>query len=311
MPSILWPADRNKRESSQEPQGLLSQAQARLNAIPAPVLALTAFALGSVTSISGALVYRRYFRRIPNGDWVTPDVLAKRRWVKGKVTSVGDSDNFRFYHMPGFGWRWPLKFRRVPSTTKGELDSTQLKDQTLHIRIAGVDAPEAAHFGKPAQPYAEEALSWLREEILGKTVYCQLLRRDQYGRTVSIVTLSPRLLPASWASGKSLSLEMLRAGWVTTYEQAGAEYGKWGKEEFLRVENEAKAARRGMWANGIPAESPSEYKRRYAQLENSESVKVVDKRSSTEPSSKKPTATATAAAASKGKGWLGRLFSRS
>ncbi len=33
---------------------------------------------------------------------------------------------------------------------------------------------------------------------------------------------------------------MLKAGWVTTYEQAGAEYGNWGKEEYLRVEMEAK-----------------------------------------------------------------------
>jgi hypothetical protein len=33
---------------------------------------------------------------------------------------------------------------------------------------------------------------------------------------------------------------MLKAGWVTTYEQAGAEYGKWGKNDFLRVEAEAK-----------------------------------------------------------------------
>ena len=33
---------------------------------------------------------------------------------------------------------------------------------------------------------------------------------------------------------------MLRAGWATTYEQAGAEYGKWGKDEFLRIEAEAK-----------------------------------------------------------------------
>jgi endonuclease YncB( thermonuclease family) len=43
-------------------------------------------------------------------------------------------------------------------------------------------------------------------------------------------------------SGKSLSLEMLRAGWATTYEQSNAEYGPWGKEEFLRVEQEAKCA---------------------------------------------------------------------
>jgi endonuclease YncB( thermonuclease family) len=50
----------------------------------------------------------------------------------------------------------------------------------------------------------------------------------------------PLLLPGSLASGKNLSLEMLKAGWVTTYEQAGAEYGQLGKDEFLRVEAEAK-----------------------------------------------------------------------
>ena len=48
------------------------------------------------------------------------------------------------------------------------------------------------------------------------------------------------LLPGSIFSGKNLSLEMLKSGWGTTYQQAGAEYGKWGLEEYLRVEAEAK-----------------------------------------------------------------------
>lgn len=136
-----------------------------------------------------------------------------------------------------------------------------LKDQTIHIRIAGVDAPEAAHFGRPAQPYAPEALAWLKNAIEGKIIYCQLIRRDQYSRIVcqnnymilfscrlvntiqvAIVEQKPLLLPGTIVSGKNLSLEMLKAGWVTIYEQAGAEYGKWGKEEFLRVEAEAKYA---------------------------------------------------------------------
>ncbi|KAJ6448882.1 nuclease [Mycena sanguinolenta] len=300
MPALPWPANWKKDEPREEVQGLLLRTQAKLNAIPMPVLALSAFALGSITAVSGTMVYRRYFRRLKNGDWVTPDVFAKKRWVKGMVTSVGDSDNFRFYHTPGFGWHWPLKFRRIPSTPK------DLKDKTLHIRIAGVDAPEGAHFGKPAQPYSEESLAWLRQKILGKTVYCQLLRRDQYARIVSIVTLSPRFLPASWASGKSLSLEMLRAGWVTIYEQAGAEYGKWGKEEFLRVENEAKAARRGMWANGTTAETPAEYKRRHAQADISSNTKVVDKRAAIKTESSSPTKPGSNSKT----GWFGRLFSR-
>lgn len=100
--------------------------------------------------------------------------LESRRFIRGKVTrfvswqyygsfsanwlmiSVGDADNFRLYHTPGFGWRLPFKFRSVPTTPKGMLQCgpylrgadyiwTELKDQTLHIRLAGVDAPEAAH----------------------------------------------------------------------------------------------------------------------------------------------------------------------
>ncbi|KAF7975978.1 hypothetical protein HWV62_8126 [Athelia sp. TMB] len=175
--------------------------------------------------------------------------------------SVGDADNFRLYHTPGFGWRWPLKFRRVPTAGK------ELKDETIHIRIAGVDAPEAAHFGRPAQPYSAEALAWLKGTIEGRTLRCLLLRRDQYARVVGLVELPPRVLPAALFSGKCLSLEMLRAGWATTYEQAGAEYGKGGKDAFLRVEAEAKAARRGMWASGTKAETPAEYKRRHAKAE--------------------------------------------
>ena len=33
--------------------------------------------------------------------------------------SVGDADDFRLYHTPGLGWRWPLKIRRVPTRRKG------------------------------------------------------------------------------------------------------------------------------------------------------------------------------------------------
>lgn len=61
-----------------------------------------------------------------------------------------------------------------------------------------------------------------------------------------------------------MSLELLKAGWGTIYEQAGAEYAKGRKDEYIRIEAEAKAARRGIWKHGKSAETPAEYKRRYA-----------------------------------------------
>ncbi|KIJ13684.1 hypothetical protein PAXINDRAFT_135774, partial [Paxillus involutus ATCC 200175] len=206
------------------------------------------------------MAWRRWGKRLRSSEWVTPDVLARRRWVRGVVTSVGDADNFRLYHTPGIGWRWPLKFRRVPTASK------DLKDKTIHIRIAGVDAPEGAHFGRPSQPYAEESLAWLKNRIEGRTLYCQLIRKDQYSRIVGVPLVPRRFLPLflskSW--GSPLALDMLRAGTATTYEQAGAEYGPWGRKVFLRLEAEARADRRGMWKNAESVETPAEYKRRYA-----------------------------------------------
>jgi hypothetical protein len=39
--------------------------------------------------------------------------------------------------------------------------------------------------GREAQPYSSEALQWLKDCVLGRIVWCQLISRDQYGRTVS------------------------------------------------------------------------------------------------------------------------------
>lgn len=34
---------------------------------------------------------------------------------------------------------------------------------------------------------------------------------------------------------------MLSAGYATTYEQSGAEYGRWGKDQFLEYERAARS----------------------------------------------------------------------
>lgn len=80
------------------------------------------------------MAYRRFLRRIPSADYVTPRTLASRSSIRGYVTSVGDADNFRVFHTPA---PWPLsRLQRIPK------DKKSLKDNTLHIRLAGVDAPE-------------------------------------------------------------------------------------------------------------------------------------------------------------------------
>ncbi|KZS89435.1 nuclease [Sistotremastrum niveocremeum HHB9708] len=243
----------------------IGKAVARLSWID---VCLLSFSGGVLSTLAGAAVFKRYVKRIPNSEWITPVDLQKRRFIRGVVTSVGDGDNFRLFHTPGLGWNWPLKVRRIPKITERD---TELKDQTIHIRLAGVDAPEAAHFGREAQPYSEEALQWLKTRIEGRTVWCQLLRRDQYGR-VAFPFVTPLRLPAfRFLSTRCVSLEMLKVGWAVVYDQTGAEYGKWGQTTFLKLEDEARyglvylqTARRGMWKSLQKLETPKEYKNRHA-----------------------------------------------
>lgn len=114
------------------------------------------------------------------------------------MTRVGDGDNFRFYHTPGgllMGWGW---LRKIPTTRK------ELKDETLMIRLCGIDAPEGAHFGKPAQPFADDALNWLRGYVDGKYVTITPYSIDQYKRVVA------RAQIWKWTGKKDVSAEMLK-----------------------------------------------------------------------------------------------------
>jgi endonuclease YncB( thermonuclease family) len=131
-----------------------------------------------------------------------------------------------------------------------------LKDQTINIRIAGVDAPEMAHFGKIAQPFSNEAHNWLRSYILYHKVYIRPFSVDRYNRAVSEVYIR------KWFILRNVGFEMVRAGWADVYDQAGAQYGGAGHEKQLRqLLTQAKLKSRGMWSKGDVV-TPSEYKKK-------------------------------------------------
>ncbi|KAH9017390.1 nuclease [Lactarius pseudohatsudake] len=258
------------------------------------IIALT-FLLGSATTLGTYAIYRRFFTRLASAEWVTPNILRRRRWITGVVTRVGDGDNFRLYHTPGFGWRGPLKFRHIPR------HSRELVGETIHIRMAAVDAPERSHFGKPAQAHSDEALAWLKEQVHGRRIKCQLFQRDQYGRIVALPLLP--LLPRRWwgprpGATRNLPLEMVRAGWGVVYTGKGAQYGGWGQDVYLAAQAEAQAARRGMWHAGTDIETPAEYKKRY----RAEQAAMHEEEPETEPEEFEPEP--------EPKGILDRIFRR-
>ncbi|KAI9845798.1 MAG: putative endonuclease lcl3 [Sclerophora amabilis] len=216
-----------------------------------PTVLLTATTLFTIH------IYRSYLRRIPGSANIQPGFF-RRRSLFGRVTSVGDGDNFRLFHTPGgriTGWGW-LPGRKVPETRDG------LKDRTISVRLAGVDAPELAHFGRPAQPYSSEALNWLRDYILHRRVRAYIYKRDQYDRVVSTVYVRRGLLR------RDVGLQMLKEGLATVYEaKTGAEFGR-VEARYRRAEWWAKTKRKGMWGGKkSDFESPRDFKTRVTSAE--------------------------------------------
>jgi len=149
-----------------------------------------------------------------------------------------------------------LPGRKIPE------DKKLLKGNTIQVRLAGIDAPEGAHFGKPPQPYATEALEWLRNYTLNRRVRAYIYKRDQYERVVATVFVRKFIFR------RDVGKEMLKAGFATVYEaKMGAEFGDF-EEKYRRAEEKAKRKKLGMWAGKLEDyESPRDYKTRTATKE--------------------------------------------
>ncbi|KAG8623929.1 hypothetical protein KVT40_008905 [Elsinoe batatas] len=265
-----------------------------------PLHILLPSALLTTLSLTGITLYKSRLRRIPTTTHIPPSFL-RRRSLYGYVPSVGDGDNFRLFHTPGgrwAGWGWlpsrrgyllPRPGHGVGAQDKGGTGpgagQKGQKMETIHVRIAGVDAPELAHFGRPSQPHGQESLEMLRGLVLGRYVRVYLYRRDQYERVVAGVyirtpmpvlirpvtgvlkrapvvlrlVLSPvevvlRVLGWSWnlVRGRrrtDVALKMLEEGAAGVYEaKFGSEFGGEQKEKMYRdAEAEAKRKGVGMW----------------------------------------------------------------
>ena len=130
------------------------------------------------------------------------------------------------------------------------IDGDTLMVNDAHIRLHGIDAPEREQvcFGSDASPYfcGRMAAARLRQEIEGARLDCHALYRDIYRRQVATCT----------AGDRDLSDAMVRAGWALDVP-----FYSGGK--YLDAENEARAARRGLWAGGF--EAPRHWRRKHPQ----------------------------------------------
>ncbi len=151
--------------------------------------------------------------------------------------------------------------RAVGGTVRRVLDGDTAIVETsprsrLRCRLVGIDAPEVSHRGRhggvtPGQPYGPEAKRALEQWALRRQVTVEVHGRDRYRRSLCVLS----------TGGRNLNLEMVREGY------AWAEPDRWSdappalRRELDAAAQEARQARRGLWADPNP-EPPWAFRRR-------------------------------------------------
>lgn len=122
-------------------------------------------------------------------------------------------------------------------------DTLDLNDNR-RVRLIGVDTPEMGYSprarveGTP-DPLAEKATAFVRDAVEGKRVRLErgTEATDNYGRTLAYIYLE---------DGTLLNAELLRRGYARAYRRFPHPL----RDDFIALEEAARAARRGLWATG-------------------------------------------------------------
>ena len=132
---------------------------------------------------------------------------------------------------------------KVVGVTDGDT-ITCLTDQKkqVKVRLYQIDAPESG------QAYGQKAKQALSDMIYGKTVKIENMGLDRYKRTLGIIQGKALSKCPFWAICKEptyemVNLEMIKQGYAWYYPLDGE------NPKYQQAEQEAKAAKRGLWAD--------------------------------------------------------------
>ena len=119
---------------------------------------------------------------------------------------------------------------QVVSVHDGDTLTVRVAERRIKVRLAGIDAPERD------QPFGAQSRQSLSRMALHRTENVTAQKIDEYGRTVGVVTVA----------GLNMEAEQVRRGLAWVYRQYNRD------AQLLALEAEAKAARRGLWADAKP-----------------------------------------------------------
>jgi endonuclease YncB( thermonuclease family) len=101
---------------------------------------------------------------------------------------------------------------------------------SIEVRLYGIDAPEQSQSG------GDEAHRFLQRRVLNRRVEVEPVTQDSYDRMIGIV----------YRDGASVNAALVEGGHAWAYRRYLAEVA--GADAFCRLEDDARKARRGLWA---------------------------------------------------------------
>jgi endonuclease YncB( thermonuclease family) len=120
---------------------------------------------------------------------------------------------------------------KIVAVKDGDTIEVMHEGKAERIRLEGIDCPEHG------QPFGTKAETFTSQLAFGKEVTVKTAGKDRYGRTLGEV-----ILP----DGKSLNKELVANGLAWWYKAYSS------NQELMRLESEARSARRGLWMDYSP-----------------------------------------------------------
>ncbi|HMG89378.1 MAG TPA: thermonuclease family protein [Chryseolinea sp.] len=115
-----------------------------------------------------------------------------------------------------------------------------MSDKKIRIRMFGIDSPERG------QSFSVKAKEFTAGLIAGKEITVTIINKDRYGRFVCDVYLD---------NGTSVNAEIVKAGYAWHFTRYSND------DELVRLQEEARASKRGLWQDSNPV-PPWEFRRR-------------------------------------------------
>lgn len=126
---------------------------------------------------------------------------------------------------------------KVVSVADGDTITVLDADKVQHkIRLTGIDAPEKS------QPYGNRSKQSLSDLVFSRPVTVNSDKQDRYRRNVGKVLVN----------GVDANLEQIKRGMAWHYKAYEREQDALDRRAYSDAETEAKAARRGLWADAEP-----------------------------------------------------------